>query len=159
MWIVNCSKRDKLHYQLLEALFEMKVLYNKNLKLLARQLRNESTKSEVILWSYLKGKKMMGYDFHRQKPIDQYIADFFSNKLKLVIELDGFTHHFEEVAEKDLKKETRFSQLGITVIRFRDEQVFSDIYNVLKVIENYIVAFEDAQHGRSNHPHTPNPSF
>jgi len=142
----------------LKELYQMKVHYNKNLKLLARQLRNESTKSEVILWSYLKGKKMMGYDFHRQKPIDQYIADFFCNKLKLVIELDGFTHRFEEVAEKDERKEIKFSELGITVLRFRDEQVMDDIYNVLKIIENFILSFEEARQGTSHQPHTPNPS-
>lgn len=79
----------------------MKVNYNPKLKELARKLRNSSTKSEIKLWQYLKGKQMMGYDFHRQKPIDNFIVDFFCNKLKLVIELDGYTHKFEEVVDKD----------------------------------------------------------
>ena len=51
--------------------------YNPKLKEIARQLRNNSTLSEVLLWLELKGKKMRGYDFHRQKPIDNYIVDFF----------------------------------------------------------------------------------
>lgn len=55
----------------------MKIHYNPKLKPLARQLRNNSTKAEIRLWGYLKGKQMHGYDFHRQKPIDNYIADFF----------------------------------------------------------------------------------
>ena len=51
--------------------------YNPKLKELARQLRNDSTKTEIFLWLKLKGKQMYGYDFHRQKPIDNYILDFF----------------------------------------------------------------------------------
>ena len=52
--------------------------YDPKLKELARQLRNDSTKTEIFLWLKLKGKQMYGYDFHRQKPIDHYILDFFS---------------------------------------------------------------------------------
>jgi very-short-patch-repair endonuclease len=79
--------------------------YNPKLKKLARILRNRSTKSEIILWHYLKSKQMMGYDFHRQKPIDDYILDFFCNELMLGIDLDRYSHQLEEVFEKDLKKE------------------------------------------------------
>ena len=49
---------------------------------------------------------MMGYDFHRQKPLDNFIADFFCHELMLVIELDGYSHNFEEVATKDGMKES-----------------------------------------------------
>jgi very-short-patch-repair endonuclease len=55
----------------------MKINYNPELKELAKTLRNNSTKAEIKLWTYLKGKQLMGHDFHRQKPIDNYIADFF----------------------------------------------------------------------------------
>lgn len=81
----------------------MKVYYNHQLKERARKLRNNSTKAEIRLWLYLKGKKMMGYDFHRQKPIGSYIADFYCPKVQLVIEVDGYTHTFEEVIKKDHK--------------------------------------------------------
>jgi len=74
----------------------MKISYHPKLKELARKLRNNSTKSEIKLWQYLKSKRMMGYDFHRQKPIDNYIVDFFCNKLQLAIELDGYTHTFKK---------------------------------------------------------------
>jgi len=59
----------------------MKIIYNPILKELARQLRNNSTKAEIKLWTYLRRGQMYNYDFHRQKPIDVYIVDFFSNKL------------------------------------------------------------------------------
>ena len=91
---------------------------------------------------HLKGKKMKGYDFHRQKPIDRYIIDFFCNKLKLAIELDGYSHQFEEVLEKDLSKEKRLNELGIHVLRFQDEEVMKDMGNVLREIEGYIEEFE-----------------
>ena len=69
--------------------------YNPDLKEKARQLRNNSTKSEIILWKYLKGKQMCGVDFHRQKPIGSYILDFFCPAICLGIELDGYTHQLE----------------------------------------------------------------
>jgi very-short-patch-repair endonuclease len=121
----------------------MKIHYKKHLKVFAKELRNNSTKSEIKLWKYLKGKQMMGYDFHRQRSIDEYIADFFCHNLKLVIELDGFTHRFEEVTQRDVKKENKLSEFGITVLRFSDDQVIYDIYNVLKVIENYIIGLKE----------------
>ena len=130
----------------------MKIHYKKHLKVFAKELRNNSTKSEIKLWKYLKGKQMMGYDFHRQRPIDEYIADFFCHKLKLVIELDGFTHRFEEVTQRDVKKENKLSEFGITVLRFGDDQVINDIYNVLKVIENYIIGFNEANTIEQTHP-------
>ena len=55
--------------------------YNPKLTALARQLRNNATKSEIFLWLKLKGKQMYGYDFHRQKPIDNYILDFFCYRI------------------------------------------------------------------------------
>lgn len=79
--------------------------YNPKLKELARQLRNNSTRSEIILWQHLKGKQMMGYDFHRQKPIDNFILDFFCYELMLGIELDGYTHLFIEGCYQRTKNE------------------------------------------------------
>ena len=55
-----------------------KYLYDKNLKRLAAKLRNNSTLAETLLWNELKGKRMIGYDFHRQKPLGNYIVDFYS---------------------------------------------------------------------------------
>ena len=123
--------------------------YNPNLKELARQLRNNSTKAEIILWQKLKGKQMYGYDFHRQKPIDNYIIDFFCHELMLGIEVDGYSHQIIEVFNKDLKKEGVMNMLGIHILRFSDEQVLKDTDNVIRAIEWYIVNFEE---------HTPDPS-
>jgi len=116
--------------------------YNPKLTAYARELRNNSTKTEIFLWMKLKGKQMFGYDFHRQKPIDNYILDFFCYELLLGIEVDGYSHQFLEVQYKDARKEKRMNELGIEVLRFSDEQVLKDIENVIRAIEFFIEEFE-----------------
>ena len=118
------------------------ILYNPKLKEYARRLRNKSTKSEIKLWIHLKGKQIMGYDFHRQKPLNYYIADFYCCELKLVIELDGDSHLAEKIKKKDIKKQKKLESLGLTVMRFKDEEVFEDIGKVIESIEGYIIKFE-----------------
>ncbi len=76
--------------------------YNPRLKELARQLRNNSTKAEVFLWQKIKRKQYYGYDFHRQKPIDNFILDFFCHELMLGIEVDGYSHEVVEVYKRDV---------------------------------------------------------
>ena len=85
---------------------------------------------------------MRGYDFHRQKPLDYYIADFYCYELKLVIELDGESHQFEEIKRKDIRKQKKLESLGLTVLRFKDEIVFDSIEHVLEEIEKYIKEYE-----------------
>ena len=124
--------------------------YNPKLKKYARELRNNSTKAEIILWLKLKGKQMYGYDFHRQKPLDQYIVDFFCNELMLAIEVDGYSHELIEVHNNDIKKEMKLNKLGVTVLRFSDNQVLKDMTNVLRSIEWFIFEFENKQN--ETHP-------
>jgi|SRR5690554_4321959 very-short-patch-repair endonuclease len=116
--------------------------YNPKLKDLARKLRNDSTKSEIKLWMELKGKQIYGYDFQRQKPLLNYIVDFYCNELELVIELDGYSHQFEEVVIKDEYKEAELKKYGLTILRFDDDEIMKDMNNVLKTIEQYIIEFE-----------------
>ena len=85
---------------------------------------------------------MYGYDFHRQKPIDNFIVDFFCNRLMLAIEVDGYSHEFLEVYNKDVIKEKRLNELGIHVLRFSDNQVLKDMENVLLAIEYFIFEYE-----------------
>ena len=70
----------------------MTVRYNPELKQRARDLRKQGVLSEVLLWNQLKGRKLRGYQFMRQKPIGAYIVDFYCSKLRLVIEIDGESH-------------------------------------------------------------------
>ena len=118
--------------------------YKPYLKKYARKLRNNSTKSEVLLWLKLKGKQMKGYDFHRQKPLDNFIADFFCFRLMLVIEIDGASHLLEETQQKDKIKEQALNKLGLTILRFTDKEVYNEMNYVLQTIENYIENFEES---------------
>lgn len=110
--------------------------YNPKLKQLAKNLRNNSTLSEVLLWQHLKGKKMKGYDFHRQKPIGNYIVDFFCSDLMLAIEIDGISH--DEKNNKDIKRQKQIENLGISFLRFNDIDVKKNIEGVVVAIEKWI---------------------
>jgi very-short-patch-repair endonuclease len=123
----------------------MKIYYNPKLKQLARNLRNNSTLSEVLLWNQLKGKKMMGYQFNRQRPILDFIVDFICPKLNLVIEIDGWSHIGKEVEDKERQK--KIENLGITFLRFDDRDVKTNMDGVYRVIIEWIVRFE-VENGR-----------
>ena len=110
--------------------------YDPKLKDLARQLRKNSTLSEVLLWKYLKGKHMLGYDFDRQKPIDNYIVDFFCNELMLAIEIDGDTHNYK--IDKDEFRQKKLEGLGVRFLRFTDEDVKKNNEGVAMAIEDWI---------------------
>ena len=130
----------------------MKIHYNPKLKKLSRQLRNNSTLSEVLLWNELKAKKMYGYQFMRQKPIFNYIVDFFCSKLELVIEIDGDSHHHDEAFKTDLHRQREIEKLGIHFLRFDDLDVKHNINNVLRTIENLILDFEEKDNPPSPFP-------
>ena len=116
--------------------------YNLNLKVLARELRKNATKAERVLWKSLSGKQCFGYDFHRQKPLGNYIVDFFCQELMLVIEVDGVTHNQPGVQAKDIEKEAFLNGLGITVLRFQDDDIYPDNRDALSEIERYVMEFE-----------------
>lgn len=114
----------------------MKILYNPELKQRARELRKQGVLSEVLLWNQLKYRKMRGYQFMRQKPIGNYIVDFYCSKLKLVIEIDGEGH--EGRFSYDMQRQQFLESMGLTVIRFNDADVKVDMNNVLMAIEGWI---------------------
>ena len=109
--------------------------YNPKLKALAAHLRSQGTKSEIILWNQLKGSQVNGFRFIRQKPIGDYIVDFYCKEVGLVIELDGLSHQSNEVMDLDERKQSYLESIGLKVIRFEDEDVIRDLPNVMRVIE------------------------
>ena len=109
--------------------------YNPKLKALAAQLRSRGTKSEILLWNQLKGGQLNGLRFIRQKPIGDFIVDFYCKEVGLVIELDGLSHQCNEVMDLDERKQSYLESIGLKVIRFEDEEVIRDIRNVMRVIE------------------------
>ncbi len=112
--------------------------YNPVLKEYARKLRNNSTNSEILLWMQMRNKQLSGYDFDRQRPIDNYIIDFFCHDLMLAIEIDGVTHEWEEVKIKDAAKDAKMKEMGVTILRFDDNQVKADIEYVVREIGKWI---------------------
>ena len=120
----------------------LKILYDRGLKEKARLLRNNSTLTEVLLWNYLKRGQRRGYDFHRQKPILHWIVDFSCYNLSLAIEVDGDYHNYEEVQIKDEFRQKSIEALGISFLRFTDDQIKYDIQGVLLTIEEYIDEYE-----------------
>ncbi|MFT6827022.1 MAG: very-short-patch-repair endonuclease [Roseivirga sp.] len=113
--------------------------YNKHLKNTARKLRSEMTKAEASLWKFVLSKrKIHGQQFRRQRPIDKYIVDFICLPLKLIVEVDGLTHTYEEVAENDKIRQTKLESLGFKVIRYTDEEVLTSISSVYRSIGNEV---------------------
>lgn len=118
------------------------VPYNMNLKDFSRDLRNHSTLSEVLLWKHLKGRQMRGYLFLRQKPLDRFIADFYCQKLQLVIEIDGASHNDAEAVGYDAERDVILQKHNLSTLRIKDSDVKTKMDSVLKTIEYYIDDFE-----------------
>ena len=114
----------------------MKIYYNPKLKQRARELRKSGTLSEALLWNKLKAKKMCGLQFMRQKPIDEYIVDFYCAPLKLIIEIDGDSHNHK--AKYDNYRQKKLKSLGLNFLRFRDIIVKTEMEGVLNTISNFI---------------------
>jgi len=117
--------------------------YNKSLQPFANKLRKEMTKAEVCLWKYiLRGRMMKGYQFRRQRPVQNYIVDFICMDLKLIIEVDGITHQFEEVYRKDLRRQAKLEEDGYCIIRFNDDEILN---NMNQVSESILFVVEEIE--------------
>jgi len=120
--------------------------YNQNLKDFSRQLRNNSTLGEVLLWKQLRAGCMKGYTFNRQKPLGRYIVDFYCKPLYLVIEVDGGYHFATAQKLKDKERQSVLEDMGLHFLRFEDEQVQKNMDVVVRKIERYVEDYE------LNHP-------
>ena len=108
----------------------------------AKQLRNNITDTEMILWGRLK-EYFPAYKFRRQHPISIYIADFYCHQLKLIIELDGSVHNRPEVKLNDIERQERLEGMGLTVIRFTVEDIRRNLENVLESIQQQITILKE----------------
>ena len=113
--------------------------YNPKLKALAKKLRKDMTFGEVLLWNQLKGDQLWGFDFDRQRCIDNYIVDFYCKDLMLAIEVDGISHNNEEAFRKDEVRQARLESFGITFLRFSEAEVKYDMENVIRAVEGKII--------------------
>jgi len=103
----------------------------------ARALRTRMTSAEKFLWANLRDRKLSGYKFRRQHPIDRFIADFYCHEKKVVVEIDGGVHLEEGQIEYDKNRTLVLNEWGIEVIRFTNEEVLHSIIEVLRKIKAF----------------------
>jgi len=103
----------------------------------ARALRKEQTKAEQQLWKVLRNSQVCNLKFRRQHGFDNYILDFYCHSIKLAIEVDGEVHNDPEVAANDTLRTNNLNENGITVLRFKNEEVEKNISVVIKKIEQW----------------------
>jgi very-short-patch-repair endonuclease len=108
--------------------------YNPRLKSRARSLRANLTDAEQRLWARLRRKQVLGVQFYRQKPIGNYIADFYAPAARLVVEVDGSQHFEHPQAEHDKHRTAYLKELGLRVLRYTDRQVLLELDSVAEEI-------------------------
>ena len=105
----------------------------------AKALRKRSTPAEDFLWQLIRNRKIAGFKFRRQHPLKYFIADFYCHEALLVIEADGSIHDVEAIKQYDKHREEEIITLGITVLRFSNDSIFSDPDTVIKNIETFLI--------------------
>ena len=112
--------------------------YSSRLKEFSRKLRTDMTDAEQLLWKYVRRKQLCGIQFYRQKPIGNYIVDFYAPAAKLVVEIDGGQHFSDEYFRRDQKRDAYLSSLDLKVLRFDNRQVLKSLGDVLSEIHRQI---------------------
>lgn len=129
-------KLDKSHFN----------YYNSSLKDFARELRYESvSRAEKYLWKALLSKSKSGVKFKRQRPIYNFIVDFFSQEIKLIIEVDGNSHYSKP--SYDAYRQNMLEQLGYVIIRFSEGEVLNQFQDVAKKIIHSIHCLKEKNDG------------
>ena len=116
--------------------------YLPGLKRRAAELRKHGTPAEVALWRHLKGRQLEGYDFHRQKPLDRFIVDFYCHELMLAIEIDGSSHDEKYLA--DIERQKRLETLGVHFLRFTEHDVLRNPGGVVQSIRKTVRRLSDS---------------
>ena len=109
--------------------------YNPKLKEYAKELRKNSTLSEVLLWKNIKNKAL-GVQFHRQVPLLEYIVDFYCHELMLAIEIDGDSHLYKY--EYDIKRQGELEKEGVVFLRFTDLDIKQNMFSVGITLEQVV---------------------
>jgi len=102
----------------------------------ARELRRDMTPAEKILWEELRANKL-GVHFRRQQVIAGFIVDFYCHKSGVVVEVDGDIHDLQK--EEDARREKALSELGLRIVRFRNDEVLKNLSEVVEQIKNLVL--------------------
>lgn len=119
--------------------------YNPKLKEFARQLRNNSTLSEVLLWQKIKGKAL-GIEFHRQVPINEFIVDFYCHEIQLAIEIDGSSH--DTKYDYDCRRQGILETKGVIFICFDNHTVKKEMFSVLLALKHKVAELKNTNHNQ-----------
>jgi very-short-patch-repair endonuclease len=98
----------------------------------ARQLRQEATPAERVLWNALRAGRLDGHKFRRQHPLGRFVLDFYCARSRLCVEVDGEVHAKQR--ERDMARDATLFSRGVVTLRFSNEQVFRDLSGVLNTI-------------------------
>ncbi len=128
----------------------MKLHYHKYLKPYSQKLRQAGNLSEVILWHVL-GQNQLGHRFLRQRPIENYIVDFFCHKLNLIIEIDGAASHNTKI-ELDIIRQNELESLGFEILRFKDSDIRYNLEGVELAIKSKISQLVNKNPPAFGHP-------
>ncbi|MBP3377692.1 MAG: endonuclease domain-containing protein [Clostridia bacterium] len=126
----------------------MSLEYNEKNIVLAKNLRKNATQQEKHLWYDFLSKYEVR--FQRQKAIDNFIADFYCHKARLVIEIDGSQHYTESGIQRDEFRTEIFEGYGLRVIRFTNHQIDTNFKNVCEYIDVTVRAFLREEGGTHN---------
>jgi very-short-patch-repair endonuclease len=103
-----------------------------------RRLRNNMPPSEVLLWSKLRGKQLLGRRFRRQYSVGPYCLDFYCPEISLAIELDGDSHFTDDAKRYDQERQEWIESFGMRFLRFTNTDVYENLDGVLHVIAKAI---------------------
>lgn len=112
--------------------------YNPKLKERARALRSNMTDSEQRLWSRLRRKQLLGLQFYRQKPLGNYIVDFYAPAARLVVEVDGSQHMEAAQVVQDRQRAAFLEAQGLRVLRFHNLHVSQELDAVVEEISRAV---------------------
>lgn len=110
--------------------------YRSDLRQKANNLRKTGILAEVIMWNQLKARQIYNYRFRHQKPIGPYIVDFYCPKLKLVIEIDGYSH--KDKINYDQKRDKYLQSLNLNILHFKDKEILNSIENIIMGLRMWI---------------------
>ena len=117
-----------------------RIFNRKPLKQLRKELRNNLTPAEAILWTAIQKKQLKGRKFRRQHSIGKYIIDFYCPAEKIAIELDGAGHYTPEGSDYDEERDDYIGNLGITVLRYENRDIYNNLDAVLNDIKSNFIA-------------------
>ena len=97
----------------------------------ARSFRTDTTEAETILWNALRNRRLNGFKFRRQHPVNKYIADFYCHEARLIVEVDGDIHNDIDIQEHDEGRTFELKEFDIKVIRFSNLEIINKLNEVL----------------------------